>query len=752
MTPYEQASSAANASCSFPALASVLDAVPDIFVTFDQEWRFTYANQHTLRTIGKSLNELLGRAIWALYPEFVGTPVEAQLRRAMAEQTPVRFEMPDPVTGLWREVHAYPAPDGLIVHGRDISERRRTEVALRDSEERLRTLMDNVPGAVYRCGGGPDWSVRFIGDAITAISGYPATDFVDNQVRSFTSIIHPADWPAVERRAHEALARREAFEVEYRIVHRDGSLRWVQDHAQGIYGEDGELLWIDGVVLDVTERRQTEEALRQSEERFQLAAEAVDALIYEMDLTRMTVHRSSGLHAVLGFYPQETDEAIEWWLNRIHPDDLPDVIFQSESAYASAQSFDLEYRILHRRGDYVHVWDRGRIVRDRLGRPIRVVGCTVNVTERKRAEAALRESEERHRLLTDLTSDYTYTCRVDPDGSAYLESVSPGFTRITGYQLHEVQQGGGWACFIYPTDLVKLAEQTPLIMANKWVEGEIRILTKKGRIGWVRYSVRPVWDETRKRVVRLLGAAEDITQRKRAEAQREEYAQRLQALSRRLLEVQEQERRHLARELHDEVGQALTGLKLALEMSLQQEGYRRRATLAEAQAQLRELTTRVRDLSLRLRPTMLDDLGLVPALVWLFRRYTAQTGVEVVFQHNGLSERFHPEVETAAFRIVQEALTNVARHASVREATVGLWVDGGRLWVQIEDQGAGFDPKAVHAAAPSSGLSGMQERAVLLGGELTIESVPGTGTCLTAELPIKGREEGSGDAADAVAG
>jgi signal transduction histidine kinase len=192
--------------------------------------------------------------------------------------------------------------------------------------------------------------------------------------------------------------------------------------------------------------------------------------------------------------------------------------------------------------------------------------------------------------------------------------------------------------------------------------------------------------------------------------------------------LEESERRNLARELHDEIGQTLTGLKLRLEAG----------QTSEARGLVEELMSSVRNLSLDLRPAMLDDLGLLPALLWLFERYSAQTGVKVAFEHTGLEGRFAAETETAAFRIVQEALTNVARHAGVPQAVVRVWADGRTLGVQIDDGGKGFDPNgALHAA--TGGLSGMRERATALGGQLTLESKPGQGARVMAELPLSPR-------------
>lgn len=213
--------------------------------------------------------------------------------------------------------------------------------------------------------------------------------------------------------------------------------------------------------------------------------------------------------------------------------------------------------------------------------------------------------------------------------------------------------------------------------------------------------------------------------------------ERTQVLSQRLVEIQEEERRNIARELHDEIGQILTGLKLILDLSLRLPPEESRANVREAQILVAELMSKVRQISLDLRPGMLDDLGLLPALLWYFERYTAQTKVQVSFAHRGLeNHRFASRLETAAYRIVQEALTNVARYAGVQHVKVSAWADPHILCVEIEDTGIGFSPTEALKANVSSGLAGMGERARLLGGGLTIVSEVGVGTSITAHLPL----------------
>ena len=251
-------------------------------------------------------------------------------------------------------------------------------------------------------------------------------------------------------------------------------------------------------------------------------------------------------------------------------------------------------------------------------------------------------------------------------------------------------------------------------------------------------ALRRAKDELEQRVRERTAALSTANEQLIAQvAERLRAEEELRRLSHRLVEVQETERRNIARELHDEIGQILTGLKLALEMAALQPPEAMKEKLVQPQALVNELMGRVRDLSLDLRPAMLDDLGLLHALLWHFERYTSQTGIRVVFKHSGIEDgRFGAGIETAAYRIVQEALTNVARYAKVSEVKVGISTDAESLSVLIEDHGGGFVPSEALASPSSSGLAGMRERAQLLSGRLVIESAAGEGTRVSALLPV----------------
>lgn len=218
--------------------------------------------------------------------------------------------------------------------------------------------------------------------------------------------------------------------------------------------------------------------------------------------------------------------------------------------------------------------------------------------------------------------------------------------------------------------------------------------------------------------------------------------ERLQHLSQRLLQAQEHERRHLARELHDEVGQSLTGLRMVLELADRLPPEERAAQLAEAHRITQDLIAQIRAISLDLRPAMLDDMGLLPALIWQIKRYREQTGITVELRHWGLEQRLPLAIETVAYRVIQEALTNIARHAGVDTAHVTVLASHAQVLVQVRDAGCGFVLGDALAHGNSSGLAGMQERVALLGGTLSIETGPGLGTAITVDLPLN-KEAGS---------
>lgn len=241
-------------------------------------------------------------------------------------------------------------------------------------------------------------------------------------------------------------------------------------------------------------------------------------------------------------------------------------------------------------------------------------------------------------------------------------------------------------------------------------------------------------------VRRELQEAEVRRAKRRSEEALHEAHDRLRALSSRMMKIQENERRTIARELHDEIGQALTAVKISLQsLPLESDSAGRARRIEEALRIVDHALEQVRSLSLDLHPSQLDDLGLIAALRWYLDRQSRIAGFEVRFGADPLPGRLHPEIATACFRIVQEALTNVLRHAGARRVSVELRRRGAELELAVEDDGKGFDVAAARRRAAhgaSLGLASMEERVALAGGRLELASAPGEGTRVRVRLPL----------------
>ena len=364
-----------------------------------------------------------------------------------------------------------------------------------------------------------------------------------------------------------------------------------------------------------------------------------------------------------------------------------------------------------------------------------------DISERKRAETAMRESERRYREFVEGTDDLVV--RLDSEGRfVYLNRSSE---RILG--LSPVECAGLSAFdFVHPDDRAETREAFAS-WATERVAGttfENRQLSRDGGVTRILWTVNPRYDEGG-RMTTVTAIGRDITARERLEAAEREAiearaelkAERVERefdreVLRRSIAAQEEERRRIARGLHDETAQALTGILLGLgrvetasELSdAQQEAKRLGAEVSGALRELRRIAT-------SLRPTALDDLGLVPALEQLAEQAPAAERSAVSFEHSGLGRRLDPSVETATYRVVQEALTNAARHSEATAIAVAVRQQNGVLETTVEDDGRGFERER-----PGLGLTGMRERAELIGGELEIDSSPGAGTKITLRVPV----------------
>lgn len=352
------------------------------------------------------------------------------------------------------------------------------------------------------------------------------------------------------------------------------------------------------------------------------------------------------------------------------------------------------------------------------------------IIERERAEVALRESEERYRELFENAKDAIYVH--DLEGT-YLK-INLAAEELSGYSREEIV-GHNYAEFIAPEHVNFVRKRFCAKLAQQGETSyEVDVITKDKRRVPVEVSSRAIYENGQ--IVGVQGMARDITERKLAQ-------DALQVFSRQLIEAQEDERRRIARELHDQIGQILTAVKMNL-YAVQQfcQGPAASSHLKDNIEAVDEALRLVRDLSIELRPPVLDDLGLVTALNWYVDRYTNRTGldVEVVMELPDPNERFSRDLETACFRIAQGALTNVVRHANATRVTVQINKNANNLVLVVKDNGVGFDPKSLRKRAPRAatlGLVSMQERAHAAGGDIEIKSAPRKGTEIRFTVPLE---------------
>jgi PAS domain S-box-containing protein len=352
------------------------------------------------------------------------------------------------------------------------------------------------------------------------------------------------------------------------------------------------------------------------------------------------------------------------------------------------------------------------------------------IAERKLAVKAVQQAEDRTRLIIDTIPTMAWS--LAPDGA--LEFLNQRWLDYTGLSLKEAIEEPTRT--VHPDELSRALEKWLVVKATGEVyEDEMRLQRADGEYRWFLVRVAPLLDE-QGNIVKWFGATVDIEDRRRAEKNLEEAHRQLKLLSRRRVKVQEEERRHLARELHDEIGQALTAAKISLQAALEEPDQAKSKRIHETTAILERLLGQVRQISLNLRPSMLDDLGLVPALRSLLDEQGRRASVAVRFSAKNMPDNLDPEIQTTCFRIAQEAITNAVRHASATQINVNLGGEDRTFRLQVRDDGKGFDAEPAQTQTIGLGLLGMKERAALVGGRTRITSAPGKGTTVDATLPL----------------
>lgn len=541
----------------------------------------------------------------------------------------------------------------------------------------------------------------------------------------------------VTEREHLAAARQRAVEeLESHVRERTSAV--VQSEAQA-RRHLAEAERARAALLSILEDQQrAETALRQAEEQYRsIFNNAVDG-ISRTSLDGKFLVANPAAARIFGFgSPEELieerqDIAQQGYVDPRRREEFKRLI--QEQGVVNG----FEYEAYRKDGSRVWISENTRAVHSPSGEILYFEGIFEDVTERKQAEEALRESEERFRTIFEQAPLGISEGEI---ATARFVSANQRYVDILGHTIDELRTLT-FKDYTHPEDL-----QKDLVEFQKLATGEIRTyamkkryIRKDGAIIWVNLTVSGLAQPGEK-PLHCMAVIEDITERKQAEEQLERSAHLLQVLSRRLFQVQEDEKRHLARELHDEMGQALTAAKINLQSARSLDDPANLARrLDDSIGILDGLLQQTRRLSLDLRPPLLDDLGLVPALRSYLDEQAQRAGFRAIFFADPRLERVSPEIETACFRVAQQALTNAVRHAQARTVNVELHLAPHALYLIVRDDGAGFDVEAAEERARrggSFGLSGMRERLSLVGGELDCKSTPGWGTEVHAFLPLE---------------
>ena len=615
----------------------------------------------------------------------------------------------------------------LIYLAHDITERKRAEEALRLAK----FSVDRAADAVYWID--PQAKVLDVNEAASLMLGYSKEELCAMTVHDlnpdFQTDMWPGFWAETQRRGT----------MEFETAHRakDGRLIPIEVSVNYLSHEGKE--YHCAFVRDITERKRAEEELRRSEAFITSVVENLPNMIFVKDAKDLKFVRfNKAGEALLGHFREVLIGKSDYDL---FPKEEADFFTSKDRQVLEAGSLlDIPEEPIETKHQGLRILHTRKIpIYDEKGEPQYLLGISEDITNRKRAEEARKESEERYRSIFENAVEGIF--QTTRDGK-YVE-VNPALARMYGYDSPEdlIAAITNIASQLY-VDPGRRDEFVRLMQEQEEVTGfEALVYRKDGSFIWISENVRTRRDPAGV-LVGYEGTVEHITERKLAEARLRTTLDEVRTLSGRLTKVQEEERTRIARELHDELGVGLTCLKIDLSRlhTMVSEGAgagaRKKAgdKIRSMVEQIDTTIASVQRLVTELRPAILDDLGLVAAVEWQCQDFQKRTGIPCICVTSADDIAMEPERATALFRICQEALTNTARHAQATAVTIKLESRSNSLQLVVADNGVGI-PDAKLSNRQSLGLIGMKERVALFGGEITIQGHPGKGTTVTACLP-----------------
>jgi PAS domain S-box-containing protein len=541
--------------------------------------------------------------------------------------------------------------------------------------------------------------------------------------------VHAADLQQCLDTYVRAFDRREPFMMEYRLRRRDGEYRWVLDNAAPLFDPDGSFAGYIGACFDVTEFRRAEAERNVANDRLRLAMEAGKSVGWDWDLETDRDTWFGDLSTIFGIPSNIYVGHVEDFRRAVHPDDRGLVWKAVKDARESHSAYAAEFRVVWPDGTVRWVAAKGQFYYSAGGDAKRMLGTAVDITERKDAEASLQRKEVELKEAQRLAGVGSWQWDPVTDTVVWSEELyrlagrDPSLPAVNYKEHAQLYTGESW-------DRLRGAVEMALDTGAPY-ELVLEMVRADGAHRWV--SARGEAHRDSPLRARLRGTVQDITERKLAE-------EALSSVNGRLIEAQESERARIARDLHDDIGQRLAVLALALE--------RVKGLLADPssgevpgcldglQKQTAEIIADVQALSHELHPPRLLHLGVVAAMRGFCEELSAQKSAEIDFRYENVPGNVPPDVSLCLFRVLQEALHNAVRHSQARHFDVHLRGTGDAVVLTVGDEGIGFDVDEANRGL-GLGLTSMKERLKLVGGELLVESQSTRGTTIVARAPIR---------------
>ncbi len=630
--------------------------------------------------------------------------------------------------------------EGTII---DLTSIKRTEAALRQSEERFRLLVETTNVVPWEADI-ESWRLTYVGPQAVKFLGFAMDDWLAEGF--WARQVHPDDLEWVSTVRAEGIANQRNFECEYRMIGQGGRVVWVRDVVTIIESSDGTEA-LGGIMSDISYRRFTEAALREGGNFVESLVESAPMILYLYDLSsEQCLYVSGRAESILGY----TQRAL-WDMKPLFVSALAHEAEQASHrqhlrALAEAdfgQSIQREFRLRGVEGDWV--WLRGHDTVFSLnpdGNPDQILGIAFDITAQRLAMEELASDETLFRSLAETTRVIPFEMSLDTGRFTY---VGPQAEALLGHPVQDWFRKDGWLSLVHPDDRDMAVQfmYPPSSHPGPEVDfqTEFRMRRTNGQDLWVRELVR--YGRGADQRLRARGFLFDITEAKNHEEELKTTRDRLRELALWNQNVREDERANVAREIHDELGQALTLFRIDLGWMENRLGRfaptRALDALTEKVNDMKKLvdgTLRtVRRIISNLRPAVLDELGLKAAIEWQAEEFSRRVGIRCQVEAATIPDPGN-DTAIAIFRIFQEILTNVLRHAHASRVDVRFTCDGQSLMLAVSDNGRGFSTVDL-GHSKSFGLLGMRERARALGGSLEIISKKGCGTTVIVALPLR---------------